>query len=323
MTQTPPGGTPPTDTTGIELLLRDERVRAQLVELISAELAEREQPSAWSRIQPYLAGMASALVTILAFFLPSLQEQWDRWQSRQVITRYVEMGRSFEQEGRYRLAEESFAKAFELSENRRLDIEEMRLEARVDQVNADPEWGKKSQSLRESDFLYLLHLRDGPDQARARAATLGSYGVFLAGEGRLREAGDALREATRLDPGNAVTLANLGSVLTDLGEAAPAESLYRRALALDSTSTAARFNLGLLLSQSNRGREAEAQFRAAARLAPGDRATLRQLAAQLEANGEPAEARAVRARAARLPKAEEEDAVRRATMRSTSDSSSE
>jgi len=74
----------------------------------------------------------------------SLQDQWDRYHARQVVQRYVELGRDFMREERYGLAEEAFAKALELSENQRLDIEEERLEARVEQVNADPEWGRRT-----------------------------------------------------------------------------------------------------------------------------------------------------------------------------------
>ena len=35
----------------------------------------------------------------------------------------------------------SAAKAFELSENKRLDIEEERLKAKVQEMNEDPTWG--------------------------------------------------------------------------------------------------------------------------------------------------------------------------------------
>jgi hypothetical protein len=128
----------------IRELLQDPRIRELLGDVLIEELEERRTPSLWKRAQPWLAGGASALVTILAFFLPSLQDQWDRFQSRQVIQRYVELGRDFVREERYKLAEETFAKAFELSENKRLDIEEERLAAKVELVNADPEWGRKN-----------------------------------------------------------------------------------------------------------------------------------------------------------------------------------
>lgn len=85
-----------------------------------------------------MASASSALVILLAFLIPSLQEQWARFQSRQVLQRHVELGRSFMHEGKYKLAEQSFAKAFELSESKRLDIEEERLTAKVQEMNEDP-----------------------------------------------------------------------------------------------------------------------------------------------------------------------------------------
>jgi hypothetical protein len=143
-------------------LLQDHDVREQLVGILAGEIESRREPSRWRRLQPWLAGAASAFVTVLAFFLPSLQDQWDRWQSRQVIQRYVELGRDFMHEGRFKIAEETFAKAFELSESRRLDIEEERLAAKVARVNEDPAWGETNpEGLEESDFLYLLHLQEG------------------------------------------------------------------------------------------------------------------------------------------------------------------
>ena len=299
--QTP--ATPPTHEV-VDELLRDPRVRAQLAAMLAEEIETARPPGTWARMQPWLAGAASALVTVLAFFLPSLQEQWDRWQSRQVIQRYVTLGRSFMDEERYRLAEQSFARAFELSESRRLDIEELRLEARVEQVNADPEWGKRNpQGLTEADFLYLIHLREGPGRDRQRAGALGSYGVFLAGERRLPEAERAMREAARLDTGESSHWIGLGNVLSDLGRAAPAESAYRRAVRLDSANASAHYDLGLLLRQDGRGAEAETELRRAATLDPDDPAALRELARQLELDGHGDEAAAMRRRLAALPPA--------------------
>ena len=101
-----------------------------------------------------LSTFSGALIVLLAFLIPSIQDQWNQFQSRRVLQRHVELGREFMREGKYKLAEESFAKAFELSENKRLDIDEERLKAKVQAVNADPDWGAKNlEGLEETEFL--------------------------------------------------------------------------------------------------------------------------------------------------------------------------
>jgi tetratricopeptide (TPR) repeat protein len=299
----PPMPEPPVHET-VRALLQDPGVREQLVDTLAEELEARREPSLWRRAQPWLAGAASALITLLAFFLPSLQDQWDRWQSRQVIQRYVQLGRDFMREGRYKVAEETFAKAFELSENRRLDIEEQRLAAKVARVNEDPEWGQSNpEGLEESDFLYLLHLQAGrgPEARREQALTLNSYGVFLAGEHRAAEAESTFRRSLQLDPASASAWVHLGNLFADGPRPAEAESAYRRALALDARSVSANYNLGLLLAQTGRGEPAEAALRRAVELSPGDADALRALADQLEKDGKVAEAAAARGRLAQLP----------------------
>ena len=285
-------------------LLQDHDVREQLVGILAEEIEARREPSPWRRVQPWLAGAASAFVTVLAFFLPSLQDQWDRWQARQVIQRYVELGRDFMHEGRFKIAEETFAKAFELSENRRLDIEEQRLAAKVARVNEDPAWGETNpEGLEESDFLYLLHLQEGrgAGQRFAQALTLNSYGVFLTSEQRFAEAESTFRRSILLDPTNASARVRLGNLLSDRGREREAEASYRLALRLDPGSLSGHYNLGLLLAQAGRAAEAERSLRRAAELAPGDADVLRELAEVLERNGRVQEAEAVRGRLAKLP----------------------
>jgi hypothetical protein len=110
--------------TNIILHLENPAVRARLAEMIAEEMdaAQQRQPI-WKRFGPWLASASSALIMVLAFFIPSVEDQWDRYQARQVIQHHVELGRSFMEDGKYELAEKSFAKGFELSENKRLDIE--------------------------------------------------------------------------------------------------------------------------------------------------------------------------------------------------------
>ncbi len=263
------------DPEAARAMLHDPRIRELLADAIEEELEARREPSTWKRVQPWVAGVASASVTVLAFFLPSLQEQWDRLQSRRIVQRYVELGRGFMDDGRYRLAEEAFARAFDLSESRRLDVEELRLKARIAQVDVDPEWGKPvTGTLAESDFLYLLQM-----QARRpgeRAATLNSYAVFLAGAHRWDEAEQALRQSIALDSTRAPTWVHLGNLLSDRGRAREAEAAYRHAVARDSTLAEARYDLGLLLLAGGRAAAAESAFAKAAALAPDDPDALRE-----------------------------------------------
>ncbi len=49
---------------------------------------------------PFLASLGGATVMILAFFIPSLQDQWDRYQSRKVIEEFVTLGDQLYDEGR-------------------------------------------------------------------------------------------------------------------------------------------------------------------------------------------------------------------------------
>jgi tetratricopeptide (TPR) repeat protein len=298
----PPGPEPPVHET-LRELIADPDVREQLVETLAAEIEARREPSLWRRIQPWAAGAASAAVTMLAFFLPSLQDQWDRWESREVVQRYVTLGRGFMREGRYELAEETFAKAFELSESRRLDVEEERLAAKVARVNEDPEWGRENpEGLEESDFLYLIQLQQGRGAVarRARAATLNSYGVYLVSERRFAEAESTLRHSIALDSSNASAWVRLGNALVDRGRPAEAEQAYRRGLALDPRSVSGHYDLALLLAQTNRTVEAEQSVRRALELSPRDTDAVRVLAEWLERDGRAAEAAGLRQRLARV-----------------------
>ena len=133
-------------------------------------------------------------------------------------------------ETRYEQAEQAFSKALELSENRRLDIEEERLKARVERVNTDPTWAADNpEGLEESDFLYLLAFQDPKSHAAERAATLTAYGAFLAGARRGRDAERALREATALAPREAGPHVHLGQYAPTASDPGAAEAAYRQA----------------------------------------------------------------------------------------------
>lgn len=287
-----PGGTGPSPkgVEELERLLAHPRLRKAIAKVAREEagesVEEEPQPTRWQRFSAFVAGASSVLVVLLAFLVPSIEEQWDRYQARRVVQQHVALARGFLDEGKYKLAEESFAKAFELSENRRLDIDEERLEARVQAVNADPDWGAENpEGLEESDFLYLLKLQEGPASAAKRSATLDSYGTFLASAKRWREAEERLREAERLDPRAAAPRVSLANLLRDRGRLAEAEASYRSALRLEGRDARIRYDLGLLLEERGRPAESAEEFRKAVDADPQDAELLRALAGGLERQG--------------------------------------
>jgi len=284
-------------------LLADPKVREIVAQIAREEVGEEpeEVPTRWQRLSAFVAGASSALVVLLAFLVPSMEDQWDRFQSRRVVQRHVELARTFMAEGRYKLAEESFARAFEQSENKRLDIEEERLEARVERVNADPTWAAENpEGLEESDFLYLLAFQDPKSHAAERAATLTAYGAFLAGARRGRDAERALREAVALAPRQAGPHVHLGNVLRERGANVEAEAEYRVAIAVDPEEPHAHYDLGLVLSETGRLAEAATEFRRVVALEPEDGDGWRGLGETLEALGQAPEARTALERARRL-----------------------
>ncbi len=287
-----------TSSTNVELIeriLAAPETRARLAVAIHEVLSEEEAVKpVWRRLSPVFASVGSALVMILAFFLPSMQDQWDRFVARRVIQRHVELGRNFMREGKFTLASQAFEKALTLSDNKRLDIEEEQLEAKVQKINENPNWGVKNpDGLEESDFLYLLQLQQDVEQHKARAVTLNCYGAFLAAAKRWREAEEALREAARLNSSDAAVYVNLGNLLRDRDRHQEAEEAYRTAVRLDGRDSRVHYDLGLLLAETERPVEAEEAFKKAVALEPKDVDMLRTLGQQLERNGKPDEARQV------------------------------
>jgi tetratricopeptide (TPR) repeat protein len=208
---------------------------------------------------------------LLAFLIPSLQDQWDRYQAREVIQEYAEMGDRFLGEENYRMAEQAYAKAMELSEQKRLDIETKRLRARVMQMTEVTWWGDSvPNDLEEVDFQFLLHMR--PDDPASRADVLNAYGLFLAGSGRAKEALSVYAEALELDPANAATWIDQGDLFDALGRPQDAGRAYRRAISINPELVEAHYNLGLLLLQQDSAEAGKRELLNAARLAPSDTA---------------------------------------------------
>lgn len=216
------------------------------------------------KIWPFLAGMGSALVMVLAFFIPSLQDQYDRYQSRKVIGQYENLGNDFFEEEKYDMAEQAYQKAFELSDSKRLDLEIKRLQAKINRINIDPKWGTAApEDLEEIDFQYVLHLQKGKENDKARVSTLNSYGIFLAATHQSRRAEETFLEAIQTDSTDSRAYINLGNLYDQQGKKPAAVKYYQQAIALDAENARAHYNLGLLYQEQGLLIDAHRQFAAA------------------------------------------------------------
>ncbi len=224
------------------------------------------------KIGPFLAGMGSAMVMILAFFIPSLQDQWDRYQTRQVVEQYEQIGEEFFTEEKYKLAEQAFAKAYELSLEKRIDIEIKRLNAKVNIISNNPNWGSKPpEDLEDADFQFLVHFLKGNENDKKRATVLNSYGVFLAGSGRLKEARKAFDDALNTNAADDLIYINFGNLLDQQGKKREAEKMYLKAISIDNENERAHYNLGLLFLEQGKKKEAKKEFEKAIALDPEDK----------------------------------------------------
>lgn len=233
-------------------------------------MEEEKKKSDWvQKLYPFLVSLSTATVMLLAFFIPSVQDQWDRYESRKVIEEYVHLGDNLFDQEHYQMAEEAYTKAFELSESKRLDIEVKRLKARVNRVHDDPSFiGQLPEDLKEIDFRFLLHFQEDKGHEHSRAYTLNCYGMFLSNSGRLKEAADAFEEAIKLHPKEPISFINKGNLFLQQGHRAEAEKMYRHAIELDSVNVYAHYNLALLLSELGRQKEADEEMKRAESLDP-------------------------------------------------------
>ncbi len=221
------------------------------------------------KIWPFLASLGGASVMVLAFFIPSIQDQWDRYESRQVIKQYEKLGNDFFDEGHFDMAEEAYKKAFEFSEGKRLDIEVKRLDAKINRVNENPVWGSKPpDSLKEIDFQYLLHFQN--DKSNKKAKVLDSYGVFLSSAGRLKEAEASFNEALHLNDKDDLAHVNLGNLFRQQGKMAEAECEYLKAISIDPDNPITHYNLGLLFYDQGNFEKSEKQLVRTIELDPED-----------------------------------------------------
>jgi tetratricopeptide (TPR) repeat protein len=266
-------------------LANDEAGIRRLAALVATELQQRA--SLWQRARPFLAGLSSALVVLLAFLVPAIQEQWDRFKARDAVDRYALAGRNLLRNEHYESAEQAYGRALELAGTQRLDLLEGQLRSRVMRIYDTPEWvARPDDAISEADFVYLMELEPAATRRLERASTVGAYGVYLAGLRRWSDAEAALKEAAQLDPPSALPHIHLGNLYDDLNRPAAAEAEYRRALALEPREASAHFNLGLLLHGSGRTAAAAAEFSRAVDLAPDDAASRVQLIEALTALGQ-------------------------------------
>ena len=305
-------------------ILDDQAFRDKLVQTLAEEIDLRGTRRWWPRIQAFLAGLSSGLVLLLAFLIPSIEDQWERRKTHVAIEQYAELGRGLMQKGQYKSAEQAFTKALELSGDLRIDLLEEQMKARVARINEDPNWpGHIPEELTESDFQYLLELQQGEDHQTDRAGTLNAYGAFLAGQRRWSEAEQAIRAAMKINPKDPSPYIHMGNLLRDQDLSGKAEAEYRKALAMDPKNPSAHYNLGLLLAETGRYKLAEEEFRKYIELEPNEAEGFSQLAETLQTMGRIPEAKEAFKKAARLnPRnTEAQKALRELTIRNKSSSS--
>lgn len=95
-----------------------------------------------------------------------------------------------------------------------------------------------------------------------------SYGVFLADQGRTREAEGEYRAAVRLGPDFPPGYVNLAELLRTIGSEGEAERVLRDGLVRNRLSPELHYALGLSLTRSHRPAEAIVELKQASELAP-------------------------------------------------------
>ena len=276
----------------VDSVLANPEARRRLTEALARDLAAQSGRQFWQRARPILAGVSSAAVVLLAFLIPSLEDQWNAYRTRSAVDRYAEVASSLLEDGHYASAEQGFQRALELAGNERLDLLEGEIKARVMRVYENPDWrGQVGDDISEADFLYLLELQTTTADQKERAATLAAYGTFLAGLDRTDDAERVLKEAITLDGGAAAPHVHLGNLYDDLSRPQDAEAEYRTGIALNPGDPNARYDLGLLLAGTDRPALAEAEFRSALKLKPHEVDSWLALIESLESQGKVVDAR--------------------------------
>jgi tetratricopeptide (TPR) repeat protein len=252
-----------------------ERALAEIEALKArvAELGDDEARSEERSWKTWVAAAGTASVTLLAFLIPSLQEQWDRLHQRAAIEDYREVAHALMGQGKFHDAEQTLARAIELSDQPRLDLERERLVAKTSEVNADPAWsGRIADELEETDFSVLEAMQARAGEHAARAWTLNNHAVFLANHAQAQRALTCVQEAAREAPSDARIQVTLGNVRWDLGQLDDAARAYHDALASKPNDLVAHYNLGLLYEERGQTDAARAELRRVLDLRPDDAA---------------------------------------------------
>jgi Flp pilus assembly protein TadD len=266
---------------------RDHAELREAIEALKAELAEQrdvneQRDAVWKR---WLATIGTVSVTLLAFLIPSLQEQWDRKQQADAEAEYRAVAAALERDGHYHEAEQLLGQAVEQAGALRPDLERARLRAKTEQVNADPAWsGAITADLNESDFIVLEAMLEQQRDRTGQARAISNHAVFVANHGEASRALSLVRRGERLQARDARLKITAGNVLWDLGQLPAARDAYRSALSLDPENARAHYNLGLLHEELGDRASAVRELRAAFEKDPAD--DVRQDLTRIEANAE-------------------------------------
>lgn len=214
-----------------------------------------------------MASLGSVSVMIFSFLLPAYQEQRDRLSSQEVINLYENVGDKFYKDGHFAEAEQVFQKAFEFSENKRLELEIKRLRSRIYKVYDQEDWVKTDfEEIEEGDFLFLI---ETSKDKLEKSDILGAYGIFKSLTGEKDEALKLLKESVAQNSRNATSLLNLGNVYDELGMKEDSQKSYLQSLSINPDSFEANFNLGALYFEMNDCKKAKPYFDKARQLKSG------------------------------------------------------
>lgn len=231
-------------------------------------LTLQQTVSAWP-IWSLVASLTSGLVIVIAFLIPSFEEQYDRYQAHRIVGGYLRLGKALLDNKKYALAEDAFQTAFELSGNTRLDIDILKLRARIEAINEESEWGAPlPRRIKEIDLIYLLHLSEHSKDHEQESIAHSSYALFLAEKNRLDEARTHLEKAIELDPNNYGAQVDFGVFLSEVGHLNQARLQLQKAINVDPSKYLAYYNLGQLELEQKNFSEAVSLLQKAAKLNP-------------------------------------------------------
>jgi len=92
------------------------------------------------------------------------------------------------------------------------------------------------------------------------AAAANNHGLALKNLGKITQAEQAFRDATRIDDSYPSAIVNLGNIFLDRGDYLAAENKYREALELDPGLVSTRYALAYVLSQQRKRKQAREQI---------------------------------------------------------------